>query len=91
MLLDAIEFFYRYRSSEDFESQINSILRLNELPLKLENGKISNVIDIQMNKNLLSSVQEVGLKELLQEATRYYDKGNLQIAVEKLWASFLRD
>ena len=89
-VLDAIEFFYRYRSSEDFESQINSILRLNELPLKLENGKISNVIDIQMNKNLLSSVQEVGLKELLQEATRYYDKGNLQIAVEKLWDAFER-
>ena len=89
-VLDAIEFFYRYRSSDDFESQINSILRLNELPLKLENGKISNVIDIQMNKNLLSSVQEVGLKELLQEATRYYDKGNLQIAVEKLWDAFER-
>lgn len=89
-VLDAIEFFYRHRSSDDFESQINSILRLNELPLKLENGKISNVIDIQMNKNLLSPVQEVGLKELLQEATRYYDKDNLQIAVEKLWDAFER-
>lgn len=89
-VLDAIEFFYRHRSSDDFESQINSILRLNELPIKLENGKISNVIDIQMNKNLLSPVQEVGLKELLQEATRYYDKDNLQIAVEKLWDAFER-
>lgn len=89
-VLDAIEFFYRYRSSDDFESQMNSILRLNELPLKLENGQISNMIDIQMNKNLFSLVQEVGLKELLQEAIRYYDKGNLQIAVEKLWDAFER-
>jgi len=29
------------------------------------------------------SVQEVGLKELLQEASKYYDENNLQIAVEK--------
>lgn len=89
-VLDAIEFFYRYRNSDNFESQINSILRLNELPLKLENGKISKVIDIQMNKNLLSLVQEVGLKELLQEAKMYYDNDNLQIAVEKLWDAFER-
>lgn len=89
-VLDAIEFFYRHRSSDDFESQINSILRLNELPLKLESGKISNVIDIQMSKNSLLSVQKAGLKELLQEATKYYDENNLQIAVEKLWDAFER-
>lgn len=89
-VLDAIEFFYRYRNSDNFESQINSILRLNELSLKLENGKISKVIDIQMNKNLLSLVQEVGLKELLQEAEIFYDNDNLQIAVEKLWDAFER-
>lgn len=89
-VLDAIEFFYRHRSSDDFESQINSILRLNELPLKLESGKISNVIDIQMSKNSLLSVQEAGLKELLQETTKYYDENNLQIAVEKLWDAFER-
>lgn len=27
---------------------------------------------------------------MLQEATRYYDKNNLQIAVEKLWDAFER-
>ena len=36
------------------------------------------------------SVQEVGLKGLLQEASKYYDENNLQIAVEKLWDAFER-
>ena len=89
-VLDIIEFFNRYRISEDFESQINSILRLNELPLKLENGKIANTLDIQMSESLLSNIQEVGLKELFQEATGYFDDNNLQIAVEKIWDAFER-
>ena len=38
----------------------------------------------------MASIQEVGLKELLQEASKYYDENNLQIAVEKLWDAFER-
>ena len=49
-----------------------------------------NTFDTQINKNSLVSVQEVGLKELLQEASKYYDENNLQIAVEKLWDAFER-
>ena len=35
-----------------------------------------NTFDTQINKNSLVSVQEVGLKELLQEASKYYDENN---------------
>lgn len=89
-VLDAIEFFAKHSTSDDFEPQINAILKLNEIPFQLSKGKLMNTFDTQINKNSLVSVQEVGLKELLQEASKYYDENNLQIAVEKLWDAFER-
>ena len=89
-VLDAIEFFAKHSISDDFEPQINAILKLNEIPFQLSKGKLMNTFDTQINKNSLVSVQEVGLKELLQEASKYYDENNLQIAVEKLWDAFER-
>jgi hypothetical protein len=89
-VLDAIEFFAKHSISDDFEPQINAILKLNEIPFQLSKGKLMNTFDTQINKNSLVSVQEVGLKELLQKASKYYDENNLQIAVEKLWDAFER-
>lgn len=89
-VLDAIEFFAKHTMSDDFEAQINAILKLNEMAFQLNNGKIVNTFDTQINQNSLVSVQEVGLKELLQEASKYYEENSLQIAVEKLWDAFER-
>lgn len=89
-VLDAIELFAKYSTFNDFESQINTILKLNEIPYQLYNGKLENVFDIQLNKSSLIPIQEVGLKELLQDASKYYDENNLQIAVEKMWDAFER-
>jgi len=38
----------------------------------------------------IAPIQESGLKELLQEATKNYYEGNLRIAVEKIWDAFER-
>lgn len=89
-VFDAIEFFNKYACSNKFESEINTILQLNDIPFKLENGKIVNAVDIQVEKSSLSPIQEVGLKELIQLAAKYYNEGNLSIAVEKLWDAFER-
>ena len=89
-VVDAIEFFYRYNKTNDFELQVNTILKLNDTGLKLINGKIESIFTNQISDSILIPVQEVGLKELLQEATKYYDDGNLKIAVEKLWDAFER-
>lgn len=89
-VMDAIEFFESNISSDDFEMKINDILRLNEIPLKLDNGRIVSTFDKQITKNSLSEVPEAGLKELLQDAGKYYDICNYQIAVEKLWDAFER-
>jgi len=89
-VIDAIEFFEKYSYSSDFETQINAILKLNNILLKLDSGKIINIFNSQIKNSTLDSIEEAGLKELLQEATKYYDEGNLKIAVEKLWDAFER-
>ncbi len=89
-VIDTIEIFEKYNRSTDFELQINAILKLNEIELKLENGIITNIYYNQIKSEILAQIQEAGLKELLQESTKYYDEGNLKIAVEKLWDAFER-
>lgn len=89
-VMDAIEFFEKYNHDNDFEAQANAILKLNNITLKLRNGKIESTFTSQIKNSLLAPIQEVGLKELLQEATKYYDEGNFKIAVEKLWDAFER-
>jgi hypothetical protein len=89
-VMDAIELFGQLSYSNEFEAQINVILKLNDIDLKLDNGKIVSTFDSHIKKHILISIDEAGLKELLQEATKYYDEGNLKIAVEKLWDAFER-
>lgn len=89
-VLDAIELFTRHSMLDDYEAQINAILKLNEITFQLSNGKLVSTFDAQISKSSLNAIQEVGLKELLQDASRYYDENNLQIAVEKMWDAFER-
>jgi hypothetical protein len=89
-VIDVIEFFEKYNQDTDFETQINAILKLNDLALKFDNGKIVSTYDSQIRNGTFAPIQESGLKELLQEATKYYDEGNLRIAVEKVWDAFER-
>lgn len=89
-VLDAIELFARHSKSEDFEAGINAILKLNGIMLKLSSGKIVDALDVRISQSSLGDVEEAGLKGLLQEAVKYHDENNMQIAVEKLWDAFER-
>ncbi|WP_242649352.1 hypothetical protein [Syntrophomonas wolfei] len=89
-VMDAIEFYEKYNRSNDFEMEINAILKLNGIALKLCHGKITSTFDIPIKTGIFTPIQEAGLKELLQEATKYYDEGNFKNAVEKLWDAFER-
>ncbi|MEL7605775.1 MAG: hypothetical protein AAGU39_06965 [Sedimentibacter saalensis] len=89
-VIDIIEFFEKYNRETDFEAEVNAILKLNDIALKLNNGKIESIFNNQIKGNTLVPIQEAGLKELLQEAANYYDEGNFKIAVEKLWDAFER-
>jgi len=89
-VVDMIEFFEKHNRDNDFEAQVNAILTLNNLNLKLSNGKVESTFTNQIKSSILTPIQEAGLKELLQEAAKYYDDSNLKIAVEKLWDAFER-
>lgn len=86
-VLDAIEFFEKYNHTKDFETQVNTLLQLNSILYKMENGMLISSFDISSS---ITPVEEAGLSELLQEAIRYYSENQKKIAVEKLWDAFER-
>lgn len=89
-VLDVIEVFAKYNKDNDFEVQLNQLLQLNKLSIKLFKGRMESFFNIQMKSDILAPIQEAGLKELLQEASNYYENNNLKIAVEKLWDALER-
>lgn len=89
-VFDALELFARHTMHKDFEVKTNALLQHNSIPYRFEYGTIVNSFNIQQKDALIAPVQEAGLKELLQDAFIYKEKGDLSIAVEKLWDAFER-
>ncbi|WP_211367466.1 hypothetical protein [Sporomusa termitida] len=55
-VLDSIEIFEKYNHSHEFETQINTILKLNGISLKLDNGKITSTLDVQIKSSTLAPI-----------------------------------
>ena len=89
-VFDAIELYEKYNADSDYTAQMNTLLNLNSVAYKLEQGRIKSTFDVSIDKKDVSAISEKGLKELLNEADTYYRAGNKQIAVEKLWDAFER-
>ena len=89
-VFDAIELYGKYNAENDFEVAVNALFKLNSIPYELKLGRIVNAYEVSLSKEDVSAINEKGLKELLDEATNYYNSGNKQIAVEKLWDAFER-
>ncbi len=89
-VFDAIEFYEKYNADNGFATQVNVLFKLNSLPYKLENGRIESGLNIAIKKKDISAIPERGLKDLLILSENYYNSGNKQIAVEKLWDAFER-
>jgi hypothetical protein len=89
-VFDAIELFARYNYNNDFVDEVNRLFQDRGFTYKLLGGKIEIAqICIQTNE----PIGEVGLKELINQATSLYRSSNIsdkQLAVEKLWDAFER-
>jgi hypothetical protein len=88
-VLDAIELFAKY-NYDTFPNEINLIFQNNNFPFKLSGGKIERIRSIVKTKE---EIKEVGLKELIEQASLLYRSNNIsdkQTAVEKLWDAFER-
>ena len=89
-VFDTIELYEKYNADSDYAVQMNTILKINSVPYKLEQGRIVSTLEIAIDPKILAEIPEKGLKELLSEADAYYRSGNKQIAVEKIWDAFER-
>ncbi|MDT2822951.1 hypothetical protein P7H74_14440 [Enterococcus devriesei] len=89
-VLDVLEIFADYCIETDFSVQLNQIIVLNKLSFKMVNGHIEGLYVNQIGNNIQTPIYEVGLKELIDDAMRYYEEGNVKIAVEKMWDAFER-
>jgi len=89
-VFDAIELFAQYNNHNNFADEVNLIFQNNGFIYRLLGGKIEIA---QKKIQTEEAVREVGLKELIEQATLLYNSGNVsdkQFAVEKLWDSFER-
>lgn len=89
-VFDVIELYEKYNTNGDFAAKINALFKLNAIAYKLEQGQVQSVLEVTIDRKDISAISEFGLKELLNEAERYYRSGNKQIAVEKIWDAFER-
>lgn len=86
------------REKIDFRFQLNAALRRGKGCLALaESGLIVRDADLDMARSAIQEVEdcasEPGLRELVDEAARLFDRGTLEakaLAVEKLWDAFER-
>lgn len=89
-VFDALELFAQNTTDKDFQAKANALLKNNGINYTFKQGEISASFDIQHKDALITTVQEAGLKELLQGAFTYKDEGELSIAVEKIWDALER-
>lgn len=89
-VFDAIEVYEKYNKDNDFASQVNALLKLNDIGYKLEQGKMLCSTDVVINRADVECIGESGLKKLISEAVQYYSENNKRLAVEKLWDAFER-
>ena len=88
-VIDVVEFFDR-NNTDSFTKEVNMIFDLNDFSLKLDTGKVEVKLEGPFANPTFNLIDEIGLKELLEEAHGYYEKENFKIATEKLWDAFER-
>lgn len=89
-VFDTIEACARYNTGNSFCEEMNALFKLNELDFQIEGVMLTNVHNVKLSNQILGTLQEVGVKELLQDANYYYANANRKIAVEQLWCAFER-
>ncbi len=90
-VFDVIESFNRHTTkSEQFENEINTILKLNNISVELRGGEIHSTNNKAIEIDSSIKIDEVGLEELIRTAADLYNKGKYSYAVEKIWDAFER-
>lgn len=90
-VFDVIESFSRNTTkSEQFENEINTILKLNNISVELKDGEIHSTNNKAIELDSSIKIDEIVLEELIRAADDLYSKGKYSYAVEKIWDAFER-
>lgn len=91
IVFDVIESFNRNTTkSSQFENDINTIFKLNNINVEIRNEQIHFINNKTIGVDDSININEVGLEELIRIAEDLYNKGNYSYAVEKIWDAFKR-
>lgn len=91
IVFDVIESFNRNTTkSSQFENDINTIFKLNNINVEIRNEQIHFINNKTIGVDDSININEVGLEELIRIAEDLYNKGNYSYAVEKIWDAFER-
>lgn len=91
IVFDVIESFNRNTTkSSQFENDINTIFKLNNINVEIRNEQIYFINNKTIGVDDSININEVGLEELIRIAEDLYNKGNYSYAVEKIWDAFER-
>lgn len=92
-ILDTIEIFLRHieeNKVEEFKLRVMSIFELNKIMIKFKNKKLDLILNTHLEIDSNIPIKEIGIEELLMSASKYYEKKEFSIAVEKIWDAFER-
>jgi hypothetical protein cdifQCD-2_16846 len=92
-ILDTIEIFLRHieeNKVEEFKLRVMSIFELNKIMIKFNNKKLNLILNTHLEIDSNIPIKEIGIEELLMSASKYYEKKEFSIAVEKIWDAFER-
>lgn len=88
-VLDVIELFSRHVSNPQFDDHINAIFSNERFRYNIKDGYMADVTFGSVLSNQDADFEK-GAKELIDDASTYFNNGDKQTAIEKLWDALER-
>lgn len=88
-LFDIIEIFHNLKKSDSFTEHINMQFKRFDIPYKFENNLIVANIEPPLKLSEIE-IKENGLKILVDKSNELYEKGEIWLATQQIWAVFER-
>lgn len=88
-LFDVIEIFHNLKKNDSFTEHINMQFKRFDIPYKFENNLIVANIEPPLKLSEIE-IKENGLKVLVDKSNELYEKGEIWLATQQIWAVFER-
>lgn len=89
-VFDIIEYFSYMLDNSTYIEDLNKIFSDNEIGFGLFNNRLIKTEEHMITDEKIGLLSEVGLKELINNANKLYDRKDYGLATEKIWDAFER-